>query len=57
MSDQPNEQVNSDEAAKAGSTAQEYGNLSVEDDAEGTTDAAELAGTGGPDDDGGPVNP
>jgi hypothetical protein len=57
MSDQPNEQVNSDEAAKAGSTAQEYGNLSVEDDAEGTTDPAELAGTGGPDDDGGPVNP
>jgi hypothetical protein len=57
MSKQPNEPFDDDEAEKAGSTAQEYGNLTVEDDAEGTTDPAELAGTGGPEDDGGPVNP
>ena len=56
MSEQPNEHAD-DEAAKAGSTSQEFGNLSVEDDAEGTVDPADLAGTGGPDDDGGPVNP
>lgn len=42
---------------KAGATAQEYGNLSVEGDAEGTVDPADLAGTGGPEDDGGPVGP
>ncbi len=46
-----------DEAEKAGATAEDYGNLSVEDDAEGTVDPAELAGTGGPEDDGGPENP
>ncbi len=57
MSEQPNDHTSDDEADKAGSTAQEYGNLTVEDDAEGTTDPAELAGSGGPDDDGGPVNP
>jgi len=57
MSNQSQEPVRNDEAAEAGSTAQEYGNLSIEDDAEGTTDPADLAGTGGPDDDGGPVNP
>lgn len=43
-----------DEAARAGSTSQDFGNLSVEDDAEGTTDPADLAGTGDADDDGGP---
>ena len=57
MSNQSQEPVRNDEAAEAGTTAQEYGNLSIEDDAEGTTDPADLAGTGGPDDDGGPVNP
>jgi hypothetical protein len=57
MSDHPNEPAENGEAEKAGSTAQEFGNLSVEDDAEGTVDPADLAGTGGPDDDGGPENP
>jgi hypothetical protein len=57
MSDHPNETTQHDEATKAGSTSQEFGNLSVEDDAEGTVDPADLAGTGGPDDDGGPENP
>jgi hypothetical protein len=57
MSEQPRDETREDEADKAGSTAQEYGNLTVEDDAEGTTDPADLAGSGGPDDDGGPVNP
>lgn len=57
MTEQRDERFDDDEAAKAGSTQQEFGNLTVEDDAEGTTDPAELAGTGGPDDDGGPVNP
>ena len=57
MSDQANHRFEDDEAAKAGSTSQEFGNLSVEDDAEGTVDPADLAGTGGPEDDGGPENP
>jgi len=55
MSGQPHD-THDDEADKAGSTSQEYGNLSVEDDAEGTVDPAELAGTGGPEDDAGPDN-
>ncbi len=41
----------------AGTSDQEYGNLSVEDDAEGTVDPADLADTAGPDDDGGRQNP
>jgi len=63
MSEQPNQPApqdqpdRDDEAAKAGSTSQPFGNLSVEDDAEGTVDPADLAGTGGPEDDGGPENP
>ena len=57
MSDHANEPTQDNEATKAGSTSQEYGNLSIEDDAEGTVDPADLAGTGGPDDDGGPENP
>jgi len=57
MSENTNEAVPDDEAGRAGSTSQDYGNLSVEDDSEGTVDPADLAGTGGPDDDGGPVNP
>ncbi|MGV8910061.1 MAG: hypothetical protein ACOH1Y_13855 [Propionicimonas sp.] len=57
MTDHSTEPVPVNEAAKAGSTSQEFGNLSIEDDAEGTVDPADLAGTGGPDDDGGPENP
>lgn len=57
MTEQPNETPDNDEADKARSTSQEYGNLSIEDDAEGTVDPADLAGTAGPDDDGGPSNP
>lgn len=57
MSDHPNEPAQDDEAVSAGATAQEFGNLTVEDDAEGTVDPADLAGTGGPEDDGGPENP
>ncbi len=33
------------DAADAGTTDQDVGNLSVEDDAQGTTDPADLAGT------------
>jgi hypothetical protein len=40
-----------DEASESGATSEGFGNLSVEDDAEGTVNPAELAGTGGPDDD------
>lgn len=57
MSEQPDEHGKDDEADKAGSTSQEFGNLTIEDDAEGTVDPADLAGTGGPEDDGGPENP
>ena len=38
---------------EAGTSEQEYGNLSVEDDPQGTTDPADLADTAGPEDDGG----
>lgn len=41
----------------AGATEQDFGNLSVEDDPQGTTDPADLADTAGPDDDGGRQNP
>ena len=57
MSDHPNAPVRHDEVAKAGSSSQEFGNLSVEDDAEGTVHPAGLTGTEGSDDDGGPENP
>ena len=56
MSDQPHNSHH-DEAGKAGSTSQEYGNLSVEDDAECTVDPAELAGSGGPKEEAGSENP
>jgi hypothetical protein len=56
MSEQANEPTREDEVEKAGSTSQEFGNLSIEDDAEGTVNPADLAGTAGPDDDGGPAN-
>lgn len=42
---------------KAGTSDQEYGNLSVEDDPQGTVDPADLADTAGPEDDGGRENP
>lgn len=42
---------------EAGSSEQEYGNLTVEDDPEGTTDPADLADTAGPEDDGGREKP
>jgi hypothetical protein len=38
------------DAAAAGSTDEPAGNLTVEDDPQGTTDPADLAGTGGPED-------
>jgi hypothetical protein len=39
-----------DEASEAGATSEGFGNLSIEDDAEGTVDPADLAHTGVPDD-------
>ena len=42
---------------QAGSSDQEYGNLTVEDDPQGTTDPADLADTAGPEDDGGRQDP
>ncbi len=53
MSEQPIDgNAAAEEANEAGATSEGFGNLSVEDDAEGTTDAAELAGTAGPQDSG-----
>ena len=40
------------DVAAAGATDETAGNLTVEDDPQGTTDPADLAGTGGPEDDG-----
>jgi hypothetical protein len=46
MSEQPIDgNAAADEADKAGATSEDFGNLSVEDDAEATTDPAELAAT------------
>lgn len=56
-SERPTQPSPDDEADKAGSTSQEFGKLSVEDDAEGPVDPADLAGSGGPEDDGGPTSP
>ena len=39
------------DTAAAGSTDEEAGNLTVEDDPQGTTDPADLAGSGGAGDD------
>jgi hypothetical protein len=56
MSEQMSDGVDRDDAAQdaaaAGSTDEPAGNLTVEDDPQGTTDPADLAGTGGPQDDG-----
>ena len=47
MSEQPIDgNAAADEADEAGATDEGFGNLSVEDDAEGTTDPSELAGSG-----------
>jgi len=44
MSEQPIDgNAAADEADKAGSTSEGFGNLSIEDDAEGTANPAELA--------------
>ena len=40
------------EVAAAGATDEPAGNLTVEDDPQGTTDPADLAGSGGAQDDG-----
>jgi hypothetical protein len=56
MSEQMSDGVDRDDAAQdaatAGSTDEPAGNLTVEDDPQGTTDPADLAGTGGAQDDG-----
>jgi hypothetical protein len=53
MSEQPSHRTSTpaDEASEAGATSEDFGNLSIEDDAEGTVNPADLAGTGAPDDD------
>jgi len=57
MTEQQNEPVEDSEAENAGSTSKDFGNLTVEDDAEGTVDPADLANTAAPEDDGGRVDP
>jgi hypothetical protein len=57
MSEQTSEQRNdpdevAQDAGAAGATDEPAGNLSVEDDPRGTTDPADLAGSGGSGDDG-----
>jgi hypothetical protein len=52
MSDRTDPDDAASDAAAAGSTDEPTGNLTVEDDPQGTTDPADLAGTGGPQDDG-----
>jgi len=56
MSEQMSEQMpertsgsDDQDVAAAGATDEPMGNLSVEDDPQGTTDPADLAGTGGAD--------
>jgi hypothetical protein len=55
MSEPMSEQRDPDEVAQdvaaAGSTDEGAGNLTVEDDPRGTTDPADVAGTGGAEDD------
>jgi hypothetical protein len=56
MSEQMPDRTDGDDVAQdvaaAGSTDEPTGNLTVEDDPQGTTDPADLAGSGGPEDDG-----
>ena len=53
MSEQPSHRTSTseDEVSESGATSEGFGNLSIEDDAEGTVNPADLAGTGGSDDD------
>jgi hypothetical protein len=53
MSEQPSHRTSTpdDEVSESGATSEGFGNLSIEDDAEGTVNPADLAGTGGPEDD------
>jgi hypothetical protein len=53
MSERPGDRTSppEDEAGEAGATTQGFGNLSVEDDANGTVDPADLARSSDPDDD------
>jgi hypothetical protein len=53
MSEQRDDKTSTpeDEAREAGATSQRYGNLSVEDDAQGTVNPADLAATDVPDGD------
>lgn len=55
MTEQPRDRDT--DVEEAGASEQEYGNLTVEDDPQGTTDPADLADTAGPEDDGGRENP
>ena len=56
MSEQMSDRTDRDDVvqdvAAAGSTDEPAGNLTVEDDPQGTTDPADLAGSGSPQDDG-----
>ena len=56
MSEQMSDRTDRDDVAQdvaaAGSTDEPVGNLTVEDDPQGTTDPADLAGSGSPQDDG-----
>ena len=51
MSDRTDRDDVTQDVAAAGSTDEPAGNLTVEDDPQGTTDPADLAGSGGPQDD------
>jgi hypothetical protein len=53
MSEQPRHKTSTpeDEVSESGATSEGFGNLSLEDDAEGTVNPVDLAGTGGHDDD------
>ena len=52
MSDRTDRDDVEQDVATAGSTDEPAGNLTVEDDPQGTTNPADLAGTGGAEDDG-----
>jgi hypothetical protein len=52
MSDRTDRDDVAQDVAAAGSTDEPAGNLTVEDDPQGTTDPADLAGSGSPQDDG-----
>ena len=52
MSEQPDRRRGRADVAAAGATDEDAGNLTVEDDPQGTTDPADLAGSGESSDDG-----